>query len=605
MNDNNKLSQAALDSLLRVWSVIPINPDTKSPYLDTWEEFQHRLPIKEEVTEWWTKWPNAAIGIVTGKISGFDAVDVDPRHSGTIEGLTPTTHYKTGGGGWHFLYKHTPGLHCRNGLRAGLDFKTTGGYVIFPPSPHKSGNYYEWVVSPDEADFTELPAWIIEELKKNSPQNSKWKDNINGTNEGERNETGSSVVGKLFSVFHKDQWESLCWPLLKGWNLQNTPPLPEDELRIVFESIAKKELANRESVLGASSHLYKDGSAMQWKEPVSITSLSTEKTPMDWIWEGFLAKSHLTELFALFKAGKTTFFSWLLKNLQSSDGFVGKALKPCKVLIISEESEAKWAQRREAHQLSDGIWVVCRPVSRRLSYQEWLNFLQKIFNFCKEKEIELLVIDTISTFWPVEKENDATQVTNALLPFNTFLNHNLAVLTIHHSNKAGGEEGTASRGSGAFTAQVDIVVEFRRFDPARLEDTRRVIKTYSRFDETPREIVVELTNEGYTAQGTKAQVIQAEKMDVLLELLPIEPEGWTIKKLTTDWPTDEYGNPPHKTTFHRWLTRLSQAGNSKIIGKSNEKGNPDLWARPVALQPSHYNDATGIVNVPRLKEIEK
>ena len=42
-----------------------------------WKEFQYRHPTEEEVADWWDKWPDANIGIVTGKISNLVVFDLD------------------------------------------------------------------------------------------------------------------------------------------------------------------------------------------------------------------------------------------------------------------------------------------------------------------------------------------------------------------------------------------------------------------------------------------------------------------------------------------------------------------------------------------------
>ena len=36
----------------------------------------------EQIRNWWTRWPYANIGIVTGKVSGIVVVDVDPEKGG-------------------------------------------------------------------------------------------------------------------------------------------------------------------------------------------------------------------------------------------------------------------------------------------------------------------------------------------------------------------------------------------------------------------------------------------------------------------------------------------------------------------------------------------
>jgi len=38
---------------------------------------------EQQIKEWWAKWPNANIGMLTGKESRILVLDVDPRHGGT------------------------------------------------------------------------------------------------------------------------------------------------------------------------------------------------------------------------------------------------------------------------------------------------------------------------------------------------------------------------------------------------------------------------------------------------------------------------------------------------------------------------------------------
>lgn len=52
----------ALKYLEKGFSVIPIKPN-KKPYI-SWEEFQARRATREEIIEWWKRWPVAMIGVV-------------------------------------------------------------------------------------------------------------------------------------------------------------------------------------------------------------------------------------------------------------------------------------------------------------------------------------------------------------------------------------------------------------------------------------------------------------------------------------------------------------------------------------------------------------
>jgi hypothetical protein len=51
------------------WAPIPVAPLGKRP-LVKWETYQHSRPTLRQVGEWFTRWPEANVGIVTGAVSG-------------------------------------------------------------------------------------------------------------------------------------------------------------------------------------------------------------------------------------------------------------------------------------------------------------------------------------------------------------------------------------------------------------------------------------------------------------------------------------------------------------------------------------------------------
>ena len=117
---------AALSYLARGWCVIPVHSirsdrhctcsktactaPGKHSRLLSWKEFQSEPPSIAQVTEWWTKWPQANIAIVTGHVSGLVVIDVDHRHGGDISvktlSLAETVTALTGGGGEHYYFAH-------------------------------------------------------------------------------------------------------------------------------------------------------------------------------------------------------------------------------------------------------------------------------------------------------------------------------------------------------------------------------------------------------------------------------------------------------------------------------------------------------------------
>lgn len=307
-------------------------------------------------------------------------------------------------------------------------------------------------------------------------------------------------------------------------------------------------------------------------EPKLISDLSAEENDIEWIWEGYLAKGHMTLFSALWKAGKSTLIAQLLKSIQNRKEFAGQATTKTKVFILSEESESIWARRAEDLGLSEDVWLLCRPIKARLNYQQWIELLKYCADFCKEKGIELFIVDTLSGFWNVKDENNAAEVDSALLPLNELLEKQISVLLVHHFRKSGGQEGVASRGSGALGSRADVLVEFTRLESSSADDTHRVLRSYSRFDETPVESVIELVNGEYIARGTRNEVKKEAKHKVVLNIL--EANGsQTAQEIVTNWDTDLYGTKPQIRTIRNYLKDLLLAlkvkvVSEKIVGKS-------------------------------------
>ncbi len=248
----------AKDYLKSGVSVIPLQPKGKTPLLK-WTEFQKRKPTLKEIISWWDKTPDANIGIITGRINRLLVIDIDKKEGwdfvkskGYEAELCPIV--KTGGGGVHLYYRYPEGeitVGARIGEEThGIDYRGEGGYVVAPPSQHENGNYYKWnKYIPDFSIFLNLPEppeWIIKEIRKKrgNEEEQNLKGILTGVKEGSRNNAAARVIGLLLGKFPERDW-AICWELIKGWNQNNCPPLPEEELKLVFKSISFLERNNR------------------------------------------------------------------------------------------------------------------------------------------------------------------------------------------------------------------------------------------------------------------------------------------------------------------------------------------------------------------------
>src|SRR5262245_13578499 len=172
-------------------SVIRVGQD-KKPLIE-WKVFQDEPAHTDQIDEWWTTWPTANVGAVTGKVSGLVVLDADgPPGLASLKALgTPATTWvsRTGRpeGGWQQFFRH-PGTTIGNraGLRPGLDVRADGGYVILPPSLHASGRRYEWLSSPEETELAPIPEQLLDLLHSPAPGMPPGGDDV--IPEGRRND---------------------------------------------------------------------------------------------------------------------------------------------------------------------------------------------------------------------------------------------------------------------------------------------------------------------------------------------------------------------------------------------------------------------------------
>jgi len=130
------------------------------------------------IERWWSIWPDANIGIATGKESRIVVIDIDDRDTELGE-LPDTVEQITGSGGRHLLYKRPEEGEYKTCTNAGglykIDSRADGGYIVAPPSLHASGNQYEWEMSSSPIDGlapNDCPQWWIDHIKKEATASS-------------------------------------------------------------------------------------------------------------------------------------------------------------------------------------------------------------------------------------------------------------------------------------------------------------------------------------------------------------------------------------------------------------------------------------------------
>lgn len=187
---SSPLYRAALDYVARGWPVFPchtVRADGSCSCRDVRCSHAGKHPVlvgstgatldPDQIRSWWSSYPWASPAIRTG--DGLVVVDIDNKPADGRDGLAnwaqlveanggceETITALTGSGGRHLFFRSRSLVrNYQNGERfgAGVDVRGHHGYVIAPPSRHKSGASYAWAPgrAPGEIALAEAPAWLI------------------------------------------------------------------------------------------------------------------------------------------------------------------------------------------------------------------------------------------------------------------------------------------------------------------------------------------------------------------------------------------------------------------------------------------------------------
>ena len=165
--DYPSMYQAAVQYIKMGLAVFPLEERGKRP--KTRNGFKDATTDAAQVKAWWQQWPNANIGIATGKRSGgIVVIDLDIDEDKGIDGYHTLEDWQrengyfpdtwtaiTGRGGYHLYFRSDAEVRNRAGIIDGVDVRGEGGYVVAPPSIHSNGNRYEWEYDPEEYDLSE------------------------------------------------------------------------------------------------------------------------------------------------------------------------------------------------------------------------------------------------------------------------------------------------------------------------------------------------------------------------------------------------------------------------------------------------------------------
>jgi hypothetical protein len=362
------LLEAALAYALRGWSVFPCHTPAQTASgcscanKECSHQGKHPRVLKghhaatteaAQIREWWRMWPDANIGIATGPSQLF-VVEIDHQDGGLetwrslcqahnlhADPTAPGCIVTSGGGGKH-IYYHRPEdcqltiANSKSGvsLGPGIDFRAGAGYVIAPPSLHRSGRRYTWArYAPT---LPTLPAWIPEVIeqqrREKAPELSGEMLRLRGA---ERISTGQRhryLLNVAASLRHQGFDQATILAALHAENTKCEPPKSAEELSSIAAWISQKPVGRAlDTMLTHPGLLPKEAEAATEQAPAILT-LEAYRSEIEQIYHNGLPRgastgwTALDQLFTVLHGGltvisgystmgKTAFLSALLCNL--------------------------------------------------------------------------------------------------------------------------------------------------------------------------------------------------------------------------------------------------------------------------------------------------
>jgi hypothetical protein len=572
--------QSALEYAKIGLKIIPLRPRTKIPILANWP--QAATTDKKIIADWWTDYPDANIGCLTGRDSGIFVIDVD-RHGDTdgqislddLEAqfgkLPDTVEQITGGGGRQIFFRYPAGATITNktgsgALAPGLEIKGDGGQVVLPPSIHpQTGRQYEWEASshPADVEIVEAPEWLINIITAVRPTKKRDKKFERRATDGP---AGALLDNCQFIQYCRDNAETLPEPLWLAMisNVARTSDGP----RVVHELSAPYPKYTYEETNAKIIHSLDDmhpqscdyirsigftgcpaggcgvknpasfalsPKLRQKPEPFNASIKTINAADLDdmeipeptWIVPGIITTG-LTFLSGKPKVGK----SWLALQIALAVAFGGAALGKIKVekrpvLYLGLEDTYRRLKSR-IKQLAGGAKPPRELILARQIPRADEGGLQAIVDLVKQHGVRLVVIDTFQLFRRgANRQDNAYQADyKAAAEIKQIADDNdMGIILVHHVKKATDSDFVQTvSGSSGLTGAADTIVNL---DRARLAGDATLKITGRDVDEIEYALKKDPQTSGWTMIGNAEDVRKSAERQEIIRVLRQNPEGMT------------------------------------------------------------------------------
>jgi hypothetical protein len=461
------LLETALKCAQRGWYIFPLQPRGKRPNLALcphWSADSTNDP--ERIREWWTKSPDANIGVDLGK-SGLVVLDFDHGNAPGNLNLPTTLVVKTGRGEhWYFCGTAQQAAMYFGGKHVG-EVKSAGGYVVGPRSHHESGAIY---TPSDSLKVAELPTDIISKLT------GELKQPVDVRSTGEKIPFGQHynellrIAGYLRGVLGLEEQgiETIISEVCEKRCENPGGDWPQMCARIASE-MAKKPVNPSTAVYVGSSRQQAQSETIGNPENFRDYFRSfdqLEEGDVRMLINGFLPEG-VNLIGGLAGQGKTLFALSIVKSLTSGEYFLGKfqpqEIFPVIYMIPESSARAFKARCRKFGITNDEELFLVRTITEGAP----LMLDSPILAEAVKKMKPLIVLDTLPRFNEAQDENDAAANKKLVDDIANLRGLGcVGVLALHHAAKSSADQAMSLenmlRGTGDIGAMADSVYGIRR-----------------------------------------------------------------------------------------------------------------------------------------------
>lgn len=478
------LVEAALEYARRARPVFPCGHD-KRPL--TPHGFQDATTEPAQIREWWRRWPDALIGMPTGRASGVVVIDCDVREgldgcdayenlAAPYGGVPHTVMALTPSGGIHFYYQ-CPDAEVRNSasrLAPGVDVRGEGGYVIVPPSRLPDGRCYEWEAS-NPPKPGPMPAWLLRSAGTHTKPEPVAAPVDGKVVSGQRNAYLASYAGRMARAGF-DRLQIMQAVRAENARICN-PPLDESELARTIGKSADRWVsrAAEDGVrpVGVPDAV-EGGERRRRFEALSVADMLLQPFPR-WRIRDLIPERGLCMLWGAPGSGKTFLALDMACAIARGIPWLGRRVRPGLVVYWAAEGHlrVRLDAYMRAHEVGPDDLRRLRVVQAAGDLldagqlEEFVAMLREL-----DETVAQVVVDTTNRAMPGADENSPEDM-GALIAACKQIEEvtGCHVLLVHHSGK---DAARGSRGHSSLHGAVDAELSVRKDGSVRTLSAEKV-----------------------------------------------------------------------------------------------------------------------------------